>query len=115
MFKFMKEKLGDKVKEVRLSGRLKTHPVCLSSEGEVSVEMEKILNTMPGDQKVSSSKVLEINPDHPVFQSLKKAYDTDKEKLEKYSRLLYDQALLIEGMPVEDPVEFSNLVSELMI
>ncbi len=115
MFKFMKEKLGDKVKEVRLSGRLKTHPVCLSSEGEVSVEMEKILNTMPGDQKVSSSKVLEINPDHPVFQSLKKAYDSDKEKLEKYSRLLYDQALLIEGMPVEDPVEFSNLVSELMI
>lgn len=115
MFKFMQEKLGGKVKEVRLSGRLKTHPVCLSSEGEVSVEMEKILNTMPGDQKVSSSKVLEINPDHPVFESLKKAFDSDKDKLEKYSKLLYDQALLIEGMPVDDPVEFSNLVSELMV
>ena len=115
MFKFMQEKLGGKVKEVRLSGRLKTHPVCLSSEGEVSVEMEKILNTMPGDQKISSSKVLEINPDHPVFNSLKNAFENDKDKLEKYSKLLYDQALLIEGMPVDDPVEFSNLVSELMI
>ena len=115
MFKFMQEKLNGKVKKVRLSGRLKTHPVCLSSEGEVSVEMEKILNTMPGDQKVSSSKVLEINPDHPVFGSLKNAFENDKDKLEKYSKLLYDQALLIEGMPVDDPVEFSNLVSELMV
>ena len=115
MFKIMEEKLSGKVKAVKLSGRLKTHPVCLSSEGEVSVEMEKILSTMPGDQKVAASKVLEINPDHPVFGSLKKAYEEDKDKLEKYAKLLYDQALLIEGMPVEDPVEFSNLVSELMV
>lgn len=115
LFKFMEEKLEGKVKSVKLSKRLKSHPVCLSSEGEVSVEMEKILNSMPNDQKVSASKVLEINPDHPVFETLKKLHTTDDEKLEKYSRLLYNQALLIEGMPVENPVEFSNLVCELMV
>jgi len=115
LFKFMEEKLAGKVKSVKLSKRLKSHPVCLSSEGEVSVEMEKILNSMPSDQKVSASKVLEINPDHPVFETLKKLHKTDDEKLEKYSRLLYNQALLIEGMPVENPVEFSNLVCELMV
>ena len=71
MFKFMEEKLSGKVKSVKLSKRLKTHPVCLSSEGEVSVEMEKVLNAMPNDQKVQANKVLEINPDHPVFETLK--------------------------------------------
>lgn len=115
LFKFLEEKLKGKVKAVRLSKRLKTHPVCLSSDGELSMEMEKVLNAMPNDQKVTASKVLEINPEHPVFESLKNLYSKDDEKLEKYGRLLYDQALLIEGMPVEDPVEFSNLVCELMI
>lgn len=104
-----------KVKAVKLSKRLKTHPVCLSSEGNVSVEMEKVLNAMPNDQKISASKVLEINPEHPVFETLKNLYANDNEKLEKYSRLLYNQALLIEGLPVENPVEFSNLVCELMV
>ena len=111
----MQEKLDGKVKTVRLSRRLKTHPVCLTSDGALSVEMEKVLNSMPNDQKVKADKVLEINPEHPVFETLKKLYTTDKEKVEKYSRLLYNQALMIEGMPVEDPVEFSNLVCELMI
>lgn len=115
MFKFMEEKLSGKVKSVKLSKRLKTHPVCLSSEGEVSVEMEKVLNAMPNDQKVQANKVLEINPDHPVFETLKNLYSSDNDKLEKYSKLLYNQALMIEGMPVEDPVEFSNLVCELMV
>ncbi len=115
LFKFLEEKLKGKVKAVRLSKRLKTHPVCLSSDGELSMEMEKVLNAMPNDQKVTASKVLEINPEHPVFESLKNLYSKDDEKLEKYGRLLYDQALLIEGMPVEDPVEFSNLVCELMV
>lgn len=114
MFKFMEEKLAGKVKAVRLSKRLKTHPVCLTSEGEVSVEMEKVLNAMPNDQKVSADKALEINPEHPVFERLKAVFNSDKDKLEKYSKLLYSQALMIEGMPVEDPVEFSNLVCELM-
>lgn len=114
LFKFMEEKLSGKVKTVRLSKRLKTHPVCLTSEGEVSVEMEKVLNAMPNDQKVSADKILEINPEHPVFETLKSIYGNDDEKLEKYSRLLYNQALMIEGLPVEDPVEFSNLVCELM-
>ncbi len=115
LFGFMQEKLDGKVKTVRLSRRLKTHPVSLTSDGALSVEMEKVLNSMPNDQKVKADKVLEINPEHPVFETLKKLYTTDKEKVEKYSRLLYNQALMIEGMPVEDPVEFSNLVCELMI
>ena len=115
LFKFMEEKLSGKVKSVRLSKRLKSHPVCLTSDGELSVEMEKVLNAMPNDQKVEANKVLEINPEHPVFETLKKLYESDKDKVEKYSKLLYNQALMIEGMPVEDPVEFSNLVCELMV
>ncbi len=114
MFGFMQEKLEGKVKTVRLSKRLKTHPVCLTSDGEVSVEMEKVLNAMPNDQKISADKVLEINPEHPVFETLKSIYGKDNDKLEKYSKLLYNQALMIEGLPVENPVEFSNLVCELM-
>ncbi len=114
LFKFMEEKLGGKVKTVRLSKRLKSHPVCLTSDGEVSVEMEKVLNAMPNDQKVQADKVLEINPEHPVFETLKSIYGKDNEKLEKYSKLLYNQALMIEGLPVENPAEFSNLVCELM-
>lgn len=114
LFKFMEEKLAGKVKTVRLSKRLKSHPVCLTSDGEVSVEMEKVLNAMPNDQKVQADKVLEINPEHPVFETLKSIYGSDDEKLEKYTRLLYNQALMIEGLPVENPVEFSNLVCELM-
>ena len=115
LFKFMEEKLVGKVKTVRLSKRLKTHPVCLTSDGELSVEMEKVLNAMPNDQKVKADKVLEINPEHQVFETLKDIYGKDNDRLEKYCRLLYNQALMIEGLPVEDPVEFSNLVCELMV
>ncbi len=115
LFKFMEEKLVGKVKMVRLSKRLKTHPVCLTSDGELSVEMEKVLNAMPNDQKVKADKVLEINPEHQVFETLKNIYGKDNDRLEKYCRLLYNQALMIEGLPVEDPVEFSNLVCELMV
>lgn len=114
LFKFMEEKLNGKVKTVRLSKRLKSHPVCLTSDGEVSVEMEKVLNAMPNDQKIQADKVLEINPEHPVFETLKDICGKDDEKLEKYTKLLYNQALMIEGLPVEDPTEFSNLVCELM-
>ena len=114
MFAFMKETLADKVKEVRLSQRLKTHPVCLTSDGDLSVEMEKVLNSMPTDNKVKAEKVLEINPDHGIFAKLQELYANDKDKLKKYTQLLYTQALLIEGISIENPVEFSNMICDLM-
>ena len=115
LFNFIKDKLGDKIKEVRLSQRLKSHPVCITSDGELSVEMEKILNAMPTDQKVKADKILEINPDHPILEKLKSLYESDKDKLAMYSDVLYNQALLIEGMSIEDPVDFSNKICELML
>lgn len=114
LFAAMKEALGDKVSKVRLSQRLKSHPVCLTSEGGLSLEMEKVLNAMPTDQKVKAERVLEINAAHPIFETLKKLAATDPEKLNAYTDLLYTQAMLIEGMPVEDPVAFSNAVCDLM-
>lgn len=115
LFNYMKDSLQDKVKEVRLSQRLKSHPICLTSAGELSIEMEKVLNSMPTDHKVKADRVLEINPDHSIFTTLQKLYDTDKEKLKDYSNILYNQALLIEGLSLENPVEFSNMVCNLMI
>lgn len=114
LFTTMKESLGDKVAAVRLSSRLKSHPVCLTSDGELSLEMEKVLNAMPTDQKVKADRVLELNADHPVFATLTALAETDKEKLATYTSLLYNQALLIEGMSIEDPVAFSNAICELM-
>ena len=114
MFAFMKEALGDKIKEVRLSQRLKSHPCCLTSDGDLSLEMEKVLNAMPTDNKVKAEKVLEINPDHDIFGKLKELYNDDKEKLKKYTELLYTQSLLSEGMSIEDPVGFSNMICDLM-
>ncbi len=112
---FMKDALDGKVKAVVLSKRLKSHPVCLSNEGMLSIEMEKVLNAMPNDQKVKAERVLEINASHPIFEKLAKLYAEDQEKLKTYAQLLYTQAELIEGMPVEDPVAFSNAVCELML
>jgi molecular chaperone HtpG len=87
----------------------------LSTNGPVSIEMEKVLNSMPTGEKVTSDKVLEINEDHPVFAALKKLYETDdQEKLALYTDLLYNQALLIEGLSVEDPVAYANNVCRLM-
>ena len=107
--------LDGKVTKVVLSQRLKTHPVCLTSEGEISLEMEKVLNAMPTDQKIHAQKVLEINPEHEIFGKLTTVKESgDTEKLGKYAKLLYDQALLIEGISIENPVEFSNLICELM-
>ena len=114
LFAFMTEALDGKVQTVRLSRRLKTHPVCLASAGELSLEMEKVLNAMPTDNKVKAERVLEVNESHPIFATLTALYETDKEKLKTYSQLLYAQALLIEGMSVEDPVEFSNQICGLM-
>lgn len=116
MFSFMQEAIADKVKTVRLSKKLKTHPVCLSSDGSITIEMEKVLNAMPQNDgnKVKAEKALEINPNHPIFEKLKDLYANDKDKLKDYTKLLYDQALLIEGMSIDNPVEFANLVCELM-
>ena len=114
LLEFMKESLDGKVSEVKLSHRLKSHPVCLTSKGGLSIEMEKVVNAMPTDEKVQAERVLEINAKHPVLEKLKKEYDTDKDTVKKYTALLYDQARLIEGLPIEDPVEFSNAVCELM-
>ncbi len=115
LFDAMKEILAAKVKDVRISKRLKTHPVCLATEGEVTIEMEKILSAMPDNQNVKAEKVLELNPNHEVFASLKAAFESDKEKLNLYTNILYNQALLIEGLPVTDPVEFTNNICKVMV
>lgn len=114
LFDYMKETLSGKVSDVRVSTRLRSHPVCLSADGEVSIEMEKVLQAMPDNQHVKADKILEINVDHDVFTSLKNSFETDKEKVKLYTNILYNQALLIEGLPVEDPVEFTNDVCKVM-
>lgn len=106
--------LAGKVKSVKASKRLKSHPVCLSTEGDVSIEMEKILKAMPNGQDIQADKVLEINTNHEVFQSLK-ALQADQDKLKLYTNLLYNQALLIEGLPIADPVEFTNDICKIMV
>ncbi|NFK11230.1 molecular chaperone HtpG [Clostridium botulinum] len=114
LFESMKDILSGKVKDVRASKRLKNHPVCLANEGELSIEMEKVLNAMPNSQNIKADKVLEININHDVFKSLKEAYEGDKEKLKLYTDLLYNQALLIEGLAINDPVEFTNNICKIM-
>ncbi|ANS73271.1 molecular chaperone HtpG [Paenibacillus yonginensis] len=115
LFEAMAGILGDKVKAVKASKRLKSHPVCLSSEGELTIEMEKVLRSMPNGEDVKADKVLEINVNHPVFSSLKASLESDKEKLSLYTNLLYNQALLIEGLPIQDPVEFTNDICKVMV
>ncbi|MFP3635997.1 molecular chaperone HtpG [Bacillus sp. SIMBA_033] len=115
LFESMKEILADKVKNVRASKRLKSHPVCFATDGEVTIEMEKVLNAMPESQQVKAEKVLEINPNHEVFETLKNAHGQDREKLALYTNLLYNQALLIEGLPIHDPVEFTNDICKVMV
>jgi molecular chaperone HtpG len=115
LLNFMMDSLDGKVKHVILSQKLKTHPVCLSTDGAISIEMEKVLNAMPTDEKVTAERVLEINANHPVFAKLKDLYEKDKELLKSYTSLLYTQALLIEGVNIEDPVAFSNQICDLMI
>ena len=116
LFTEMTDALNGEIKSVRISTKLKTHPVCISTDGQISLEMEKLINAMPNDQKIKAEKVLEINPSHPIFETLRKLHaDGDKDKIAKYAKMLYGQALMIEGMPIADPVEFSNLICELMV
>ncbi|ABR46748.1 heat shock protein Hsp90 [Alkaliphilus metalliredigens QYMF] len=114
VFAFMKEALSQKVKDVRPSKRLKNHPVCLATDGDVTIEMEKILSAMPNNQEIKAERVLEININHDVFKTLKEAFDNDQEKLKIYTNVLYNQALLIEGLTINDPVEFTNDICKLM-
>ncbi len=115
LFDYMKTVLKAKVKDVRVSKRLKSHPVVLTADGEITLEMEKVLKTMPGSQDIKADRVLEINVNHKVFNSLMEAFEKDKEKLALYTNLLYNQALLIEGLPIDDPVEFTNDICEIMV
>ncbi|MDE5768252.1 MAG: molecular chaperone HtpG [Oscillospiraceae bacterium] len=115
LFEIMQKALDGKVQRVALSSRLKSHPVCLTSEGDLTLEMEKTLNAMPTDTKVQAKLVLELNPEHPVFEKLSALdQETDSEKIQKYAKLLYNQALLMENMPIDNPAEFSSLICELM-
>ena len=114
MFDAMKDAIKDEVQLVRFTHRLKNHPVCLTSEGAISLEMEKVINAMPTDQNVKAQKVLEINEEHPIANKLKELYKEDKDKLKDYTKILYSQARLIEGMSVENPTEISNLICDIM-
>lgn len=114
LFDFMKESLAGKVKEVRISEKLKSHPVCLSSEGNISLEMEKYFAQMQSDQHMKAERVLELNAQHPIFNMLKDAYENDKERANKISEMLYNQAMLIAGFSVEDPTAYTDLLCELL-
>ena len=107
--------LGDKVKEVRLTSNLKTYPVCLLSGGEVSIEMEKVLNSMPNsDGSVKAEKILEVSSTHKILDKLLSLYETDKDALKKYALVLYEQARLLEGLPVDDVTEFVTALGEIL-
>lgn len=109
MFTFMKEAIPD-IKEIRFTNKLKNHPVCLTSEGEISVEMEKAMSAMPFENDVKASKVLEINSEHEIADKIKNLYENDKEGLKEYTKILYAEARLIEGLSIENPTEISNLI-----
>ena len=113
-FDFVKEALGNAVKEVKASVRLKSHPVCLAAGEGLSFEMEKYFQLMQPDSSIKAQRILELNTEHPVFAALEAAVTADPEKAKKYARLLYDQALLIAGLPLDDPSGYTDLVCELM-
>ena len=109
MFKFMKEEIKD-ISNVRFTNKLKKHPVCLTSEGNISIEMEKVINAMPTDEHINANKVLEINENHPIAEKIKDLYKNDKDTLKEYSKILYAQARLIEGLSIENPTELTNII-----
>ena len=118
LLEFMKESLQDKVSEVKLSNRLSEDPVCLTAGEGLSFEMEKVFANMPGDNpmgEMKATRILEINPDHPIFATLKDLYAKDKEKVKEVADVLYDQALLIEGFAIEDPIAYSRKICELLV
>ena len=115
LFNSMKEILGDSVKGIRFTNRLKNHPVCLVTEGEVSLEMEKVLNAMPNGETVQANKILEINENHPISKKLEELYQNKEiEELKKYTKILYGTSRLIEGLTIENPTEITNLICDMM-
>lgn len=114
MFKLMQEAISNGVQSVRFTNKLKNHPVCLSSEGAISIEMEKTLNSMPNNQNIKAQTILEINANHLIAKKIKKLYEEDKEALKDYTKILYAQARLIEGLPIDNPSEISNLVCSII-
>ncbi len=113
MFKVMADSLSD-VSTVKFTNKLKNHPVCLTSEGEVSIEMEKVINAMPTDEHIDAKKVLEINESHEIAKKIKELYETDKDALKDYTKILYAQARLIEGLPIDNPTEITNLICNVL-
>ena len=114
MLNSMKEIIGSDISDVRFTHRLKNHPVCLVSEGPVSIEMQKVLNAMPTDQNINAKIILEINSSHKIADKLKELYRSDKEKFNEYTKILYSQSRLIEGLSIENPTEISNLICDLL-
>ena len=112
MLKFMSDLID--VTEVRFTNKLKNHPVCLTTKGGISSNMEKVINAMPTDEKIKAETVLEINSKHSISDKLKSLYKDSKEELEKYTKILYSEARLIEGLPIENPTELSNLICEVI-
>lgn len=110
----LKEALNNEVEDVKLTNKLVNHPVCLTTEGNISVEMQKVLNAMPTDEKVNAHLILEINVNHPIFEKLKKVYKKDKDLFNNYAKVLYSQAKLIEGLSLDNPTEISNIICDIL-
>ena len=110
----MLEIIGDDIKEVKLSKKLKSHPVCLTTKGDISIEMQKVFDAMPNDLGVKAEMILEVNENHPISKKLKGLYESDKESFDKYTKILYSEARMIAGLPIEDPTEISNLICEVI-
>ena len=115
MFEVMKKVLeNNNISDIKFTHRLKKHPVCLTTEGELSASMEKVLNALPNDNKVNAKMILEINEKHPISEKIKTLYKDNKDELEKYTKILYAQARLIEGLPIDNPTEISTLICDVI-
>ncbi len=115
MFEEMKKVLeSNNISDIKFTHRLKKHPVCLTTEGELSTSMEKVLNALPNDNKVNAKMIMEINENHPISKKIKDLYANNREELEKYTKILYAQARLIEGLPIDNPTEISNLICDVI-
>ena len=110
----MKEKLDGRVTDVKFTSKLKEHPVCLTTEGEISTSMEKVINAMPTDERIKASEILEININHKIADKLKELYKDNIEEFEKYTKVMYYEARLIEGLSIDNPTEMSNLMCDIM-
>ena len=114
MLEEMKKVLEGNVEEVKLTNKLKSHPVCLTTTGEVSTSMEKVINAMPTDEKIKAETVMEINQNHPIALKLQDLYKNDLDEFSKYTKILYSEARLIEGLPIDNPTEISNLICDVL-